>query len=859
MSMRSVIRRGGPAAAGVITIVSACAPMSVKLEHSTGGDAGESNTSGAGGTSSGVPGGGASGASTGSAGRGGMGRAGAPSAGTGGDAGGEPASGNAGEQGNGATDSCGDGALTDVRNGHDLLPGYPESPDPRVATWLGAMSITEQIVQMKGVDVNISAPDYLDVMRSPDAALADGTVVRGYWYRNGTRGVNLMAGQPGRPSDGKDFSTAFPAPSIRGASWDLELEWRVGEAIGDETAASQNNLLIAPTVAVVRHPYWGRTQDAYGEDTYHVGRMGTAFVAGVQRHVGACASHFIGNSVEKYRSAANAVTDEQTLREIYARPFEMVVQDGGVACVMAAYNAVNEVKSTINGHLLRDVLKAPVAQGGFGFRGFVLSDWWAAPGDQSGPTASQGPSVATKLANAGLDVEVPWTLNYDYLAQAVETGDVPGPIVTDAASRVLEQKARFHSALSTDGFGLTPSVSTLDGSSIATNAAHLALAEQAAVESAVLLANGTRGVPVLPIRGGIASIAVIGAEVPFTLISTTYPVSGTTFHFASDVALGDRGSNAINADPDESVGPFAGIQAAATARGIAVTQHVSTADAADADMLVVVVGYTPEDEGEEYAILAGGDRSTLSLPTEQVDLVNAALGLGKPTIIVIESGSVVDVSWLSHANTGQATIWAGYGGMRGGAALGKLLFGDANFSGKLPFAWPKEVELPAFKQTDTTANLDYFVGYREYDRRAAAGEATNLAFPFGHGLHYTTFAYGNATVPCSDVTEGAVLDVTTDVTNTGPSPGDEVAFLFVAGPPMSGAPRSQKELKSFARVSLAPGATERVHLPLRVRDLEHWNTATSSWVIDAGEYTVLVGSSGADGDLAVAGTFAVPG
>jgi beta-glucosidase len=613
-------------------------------------------------------------------------------------------------------------------------------------------------------------------------------------------------------------------------------------------------------VDLVRHPCWGRTQDAYGEDAYQVGRMGTAFAAGVQRHVGACANHLVSSDVEQFRARADGTVDEQTLREIYGRPFEMVVRDGGVACVMTAYNEINGVSSTVNPHLIRDILKAPVAQGGFGSRGLVVSEWWAAPGDQTTPDAATGQARAGEMVNAGLDVEMPWTLNYSYLEQAVAAGAVAADTISDAAARVLEQKARFQSLYNTETYGIGPVSSVLDQASIRTNTSHLALAERAAGESAVLLANGPAASPVLPVRGGVGSIAVIGVEVPIYLISTTPPKSGDVFHFATDVPLGDRGSNRVNANPAESIGPHAGIQTAAAAHGnIVVTAGTSAADATNADLAVVVVGLTPSDEGEEYAISAGGDRATLVLPQGQATLVDEVLALGKPSVVVIESGSMVDVPWLTHDNRNQATIWAGYGGMRAGAALGKLLFGDASFSGKLPFAWVRESSLPVFKnnENETGTTLDYFFGYRDYDHRRGAGQSVDLVFPFGYGLSYTTFSYASPTVPCAEVTPNAVLDVTVDVTNTGSVTGDEIAFAFIAGPPAAEGKRSVKELKSFARVSLDPGATERVHLPVRIQDLKHWSTSTSSWVIDPGEYSVRVGRSADDAELATAGTFVV--
>jgi beta-glucosidase len=886
MSMLKGTQGLGRAVVGVLTGVAACAPISIDLAHeaaggATGnggttagaapGNAGtRTNTSETGGSETGGSSPGTTvGGAAGSAGRGPEG-AGAPS-----NAGGETSGGSGpidqagqstGGTNGGVAPSCGDGVLRDVRDGRDLLPGYTAPRDPRVATWLAEMSLDDEIIQMEGVPRRGDDADFTDIQRSQDDPLADGTVLRGFKYRAGSRGLSLGAGQPDRPNDGLDFATAFPAISVRAASWDLELEWQIGEAIGDEAVASKNNVLIGPSADLLRHPYWGGGQDAYGEDTYQVGRMGSAFVSGVQQHVAACAQNFLTRGVEKEQATGNAVVDEQSLREIYARPFEMLVRDGGVACVMTAYGNVNGVNVGEAPHLLSDVLKGAPDTGGFGFRGFVRSNWWSAPGGQDVPADSVGEQNAAALANAGLDAELPWTLNYRYLPTAVERGDVGSDVISGAAARVLEQKARFQSALTTDDFGPGGSSSSLLGASIATNVAHLALAERSELESAVLLANGSASGPVLPISSATTSIAVIGAAVEFSLSSTTVPEScpaggrTCTFQFATDVALGDRATNAVNADPDQSVGPFSGIQTAAAAHGnVTVTQGDSAAAGAGADMLVVVVGLTPGDEGEEYSIPSGGDRATLSLPADQAQLVDDALSLMKPTVVVIESGAVVAAPWLKHANQRQATIWAGYGGMRSGVALGKLLFGDANFSGKLATSWPAESALPAFKDDETKATLPYFIGYRDYDQRRAAGERPDVVFPFGHGLSYTTFAYSDLALPCTEVSSAAVLDVTATVSNTGPVAGDEVAFLFVAGPQTGSEPRSLKELKSFARVSLGPGAAQSVHLPVRIQDLRHWSTTANRWVIDTGDYTVLIGSSEADADLQVAGTFNIGG
>jgi len=752
----------------------------------------------------------------------------------------------------------------------------PPGTDEFVNQTLDALGQDGRATQMIGVDVGAS-PDYFDIERSPDVVAPGlGTTIRGYNYRDAGRGVNLDAGQKNRPSDGKDYATVFPAASIRAASWDMDLEKRVGEASGDETAGSLNNMLLAPCMNIIRHPYWGRTQETYGEDSYHIGRMATAYTVGLQEYVTGCAKHFAANNVEKGRSSQNAIMNEQTLREIYARHFEMVVQDGGVGCIMASYNKINNVKSTQNKHLLRDVLKAPVEQGGMGYQGLVLSDWWAMPGDQDGESGPNALGHAQEAVLAGLDIEVPWTLHYSIgnLAQSDQ------PSVREAAGRVLRQKFRFKTARDIDGWSIKPPTSTLTepgkGSIKNADSSHENLAEEAEVKSAVLLKNGPAGAPVLPLKDTVTKIAVVGPDQVFSLISSSVPKSCTdggqrgpcTFHFATDPPLADRGSARVNGDPLRAVGPFAGIQTEAGSSRM-VTSGNSAEAAAGADAIVVVVGYTPGDEGEEYAIGTGGDRKSLDLPKpddtdanriDQNAFVSKVLDLNKPTIILIESGSIVNLPWLTHSNDKQATVWAGYGGLRAGLALGKLIFGKANFSGKVPLAWPTQAELDkaAFKDNDPNGMgtiMGYFFGYREYDRRKAAGDTVNLLFPFGHGLSYSTFKYSNLVVPCQaegKATSDAVVKFTVDIENTAGPDGDEVAMLFVKPPAKPSGitgDRPIKELKSFARVSVPAGMHKIAELPLRIKDLRRWEGNESGhWTIDSGDYTILVGKNADDAE-----------
>ena len=294
-------------------------------------------------------------------------------------------------------------------------PGYTAAANPRVTQLVSTMTLPQKLAQMQGTTQGTEASkNYDDIQRSPDDT-ANG--IRGYQYRDGPRGVNLNALQtPSRGGQGT-YATAFPVSMARGASWDMDLEYRVGEAMGDETTASKNTMLLGPCMNILRHPAWGRAQETYGEDSYHIGRIATAWTAGVQLHVAGCAKHFAGNNIEDQRSNLNAEMDEQTLREIYGRHFEMVVKDGGVACIMAAYNLLNGTKSTQNQHLLTEVLRND-----FGFRGFVLSDWWAMPPGQNFPDTATGQSNAAGAVKAGLDVELPWANNYGQLQSVVDSG-----------------------------------------------------------------------------------------------------------------------------------------------------------------------------------------------------------------------------------------------------------------------------------------------------------------------------------------------------------------------------------------------------------------------------------------------------
>jgi beta-glucosidase len=301
--------------------------------------------------------------------------------------------------------------------------------------------------------------------------------------------------------------------------------------------------------------------------------------------------------------------------------------------------------------------------------------------------------------------------------------------------------------------------------------------------------------------------------------------------FASGIRVGDVGSSRVNFDSSQAVGPCAGIKAAAGS-GVTVSCGNSATDSSvtGADFIVVVAGLTPYDEGEEYN--GSGDRTTFALDGKpnnagnntgvQNKLITDAVtnAAGKPVIVVLEGGSVIDMPWLSQVS---AVVMAWYPGMAGGTALGQLLFGQANFSGKLPISWHTNLkDMPTFDGGATT-NMDYNVGYRYFDDKKVTPQ-----YAFGYGQSYTKYDYSNLVVPCSSVTQTSVINVTVDVTNSGTVAGDEVVFLFVSYPDSSKR-HPLKELKGFARVSLDAGAKKTVSIPVRGADLKYWdNTCTAN-------------------------------
>ncbi len=855
-----------------VSLAAGCAPPARV------GGGGGSQSSGSGG--SGNPSGGSSGSTGNGSGTGGAGgdivvltggTNGGGGTGAGGSLAGSGGSDSGGSGGSSGSGSGGSGPIACGAATMDPLPytgGYTANSTNRARAMsdASAMSNDERAQQMSGLPQSGTA-NY-NVFSQEDNS---DRMIRGFHYRDGPRGVNLNASGDGL----NDYSTAFPVAMARGASFDVDLEYQVGEAIGDEMLASGNTMLLAPTVNILRHPAWGRAQETYGEDVFLLGRLGSAFVAGVQQYTGACAKHYAANNIEDGRETAIAIMDDQTLHEVYARHFEMIVQEGGVSSVMASYNEVglptgSALHSTQNSHLLTDLLRTT-----FGFQGFVLSDWWAMPNGNTVPYPSTSTlqPIALQGVNAGLDMELPWRYNYSTLTSLVNAGSLQGSQLIASTARILEQKYRF-GADKFSGFGSkTPfttysmssgSIQKNDQTDPALGASHIQLAQTAAEESMVLLKNQDgSGNPVLPIdRTKVQKIAVFGAKVTYGLQQTSSQDcqgggSGTIscpLDFSTNVRTGDDGSSRVFSDPAKSVGPLAGIMAAANSVPVTGYNSTSGVSASSFDVAVVIAGLTPQDEGEEYT--GAGDRTTggIGATTHIVNfgldpkansgvqnaLITSVAALGKPTIVVLEGGSIIDMPWIANV---QAVIMAWYPGMVGGKALGRLLFGDVNFSGKLPLTWDTNAShWPTFADSSGTTQMDYWLGYRYFDHNG-----TTPQFPFGYGMSYASFKYApDAAMPlvgCTTVPANGTVPVIFDLSNATSVAGTETVFVFVQYPGTSVTNRagsSYKELKAFKRVPLAANQAARVTIPLRVKDLKYWNTTSNQWAVEPGMVKVIV-------------------
>jgi beta-glucosidase len=599
-------------------------------------------------------------------------------------------------------------------------------------------------------------------------------------------------------------NTAWPVSLARGASFDVDLEERIGGAIASEAKKSGANYFGGITINLLRHPRWGRAQETYGEDPYHLGVMGSAVVKGIQsQNVMACAKHFALNNIENSRFYLDVEIDERTLREVYLPHFKRVVQEGRVASLMSSYNLVNGTHASENAHLLDDILRKD-----WGFEGFVSSDW------------VRGVRNGARSIKAGNEVEMPIPLqNGRKLRRALKRGQISMAEIDEAVLRVIRTKIDY-------GRRSQPGDFTIQHHIIPE---HFELARESALKSAVLIQNGGM-LPLDPEK--CRRILIVGSQ-------------------ADKANLGDDGTSDKVHYP-YAVTPLEGLRNSLEDTDVSVihldgTDPVAVADmAADVDAVIVVVGFTSRDEGEYFSSRAngpgkqltncGGDRTSLDLREEDIALIQAAGRAHSDTVVVYQGGSaIVTNPWDQDVN---AIVFQWYAGMEGGTALAQLLFGEANFSGKLPFTIARnESDLPFFDSAIAKIRYGYYHGYTLMDK-----EGIEPAYPFGFGLSYTTISYSDIHVRNEDLNESEPLGVGCTITNTGEMAVEEVVFLFV-GFENSSVDRPEKILRGFQRVPLKPGESADVSFSLEPEELTYYDPEARKWVLEEMQYRLLLGGS----------------
>ena len=662
-------------------------------------------------------------------------------------------------------------------------------------------------------------------------------------------------------SDMEDSSTAFPSGIGLAATWNPELAKAEGQAIGEEARARNKDIMLGPAVNIQRIPLNGRSFEYYGEDPWLSGRMAVGFIQGEQsRDIASCVKHFAANNQETQRGSVNVNVDERTLREIYLPAFEAAIKEGGSLSIMAAYNKINGFYCAENDYLLNQVLKTD-----WGFKGLVMTDW--------------GASHSTAGSAKGLDLEMGSrpgpNFDYDayYLGRAyrdgVTAGTYPAATYDDKARRNLYVMFASHVM---DPGRQTGSINTPEHQTVSRNVAE---------EGMVLLKNEQNTLPLDTSK--IKTIALIGENVKhlqaaggqssgIKAFHETSPFDGITKRAGDGVKIvfaqgypdparpapgqiapaqmdslnallrqalskeSQDAAAALQQLPDYQILPGG---TTANERGL-IAEAVQAAKSAD--VAIVICGLNKNYDTE------GSDRPNLLLPGTQNELINQVVAANPHTIVVLVSGSPVEMGpWLQKV---PALLQDWYGGSEAGTALARVLFGDVNPSGKLPCTFPKKLsDTPAAAfgaEAYPGVNGQEFyregllVGYRWYDTKNI-----EPLFPFGFGLSYTTFKYSNLKITPGDQAKGVWATAQFDVTNTGKRDGAEVAELYIHQdkPALE---RPEKELKGFQKIALKAGETKSVTIPLAQRSFAYYDPEKKGWLAETGDFQILVGSSSRD-------------
>lgn len=581
-------------------------------------------------------------------------------------------------------------------------------------------------------------------------------------------------------------ATCYPSAATVANAWDTSLAKALAAHVGKEARAQQISVLLGPGLNIKRSPTCGRNFEYFSEDPYLSGKMAAAYVQGIQSQgVAACPKHYAANSQELNRMNSDSILDERTLREIYLTAFEIAVQEGQPFSIMTAYNKLNGTYTNEHPFLMRKVLKEE-----WGFNGFCVTDWG-------------GSNSRVDGLKAGNHLEMPGSSGISNLEvlSAIEDGTLSETLLDERLEEFLPVLCN-----------IAPDENPADFD----EEAHHQFARKAAAESIVLLKNDDA---ILPLDKD-NTVAVLGdfAQTPryqgagSSLVNPTRLDKPLDFLKASGLTIAGYGQGYLRGGGADKA---------------LLQQAVKLAQKADTVLLYMGLDESLESEGQ--------DRRHLRIQQNQVDLLNAVYAVNTNIVVVLAGGAPFETPWYAHC---KAIIHGYLGGQAGAGAMVDALLGDINPGGKLAESWPLSYQdTPAYnyypgKEKTAEYRESIFVGYRYYDSANVA-----VRFPFGFGLSYTTFEYSDLKASHSEVT--------LTVTNTGATAGSEVVQLYIAKP-KSDIFRADKELKAFAKVSLASGESKTVALPLDDKAFRYYNIKTGAFEIEAGEYIVMAGASSVD-------------
>ena len=583
-------------------------------------------------------------------------------------------------------------------------------------------------------------------------------------------------------------ATCFPTAATVACSWDPALGEQLGRAMGEEAAAQEVSVLLGPGLNTKRSPLCGRNFEYFSEDPYLSGKLAAAYVRGIQSNgIAACPKHFAVNSQELRRMASDSVVDERTLRELYLTGFEIVVKEAHPKTIMSSYNLVNGTYANENAHLLQDILRRD-----WGFDGAVVTDWGG----------SNDHALGVKNGST-LEMPAPGGDAVRELLAAVKSGKITEADVNARLDELLTLIYDTHAAVQNHSRSFDAD-------------AHHALARRAAAESAVLLKNDG---DLLPLAAG-ASVAVIGdfAETP------RYQGAGSS---AVNSIKVDTFLDCLKDSGLHSVGFAAGFDRQGKPDDAKKAEAVALAKKADTVLLCLGLDEIKESEGL--------DRADMKLADNQIELLQAVQQANPNTVVIVSAGASLETPWLAHC---RALVYGALGGQAGAGAMVDVLTGKINPSGKLAETWANaHADTPAkdnFAGAGRTVQYreGLYVGYRYYQTAGVP-----VAFPFGYGLSYTSFAYSEL--------KADARSVTLTVTNTGSRAGAEIVQVYAAKPDAQ-IFRPAQELKAFTKVWLEAGESKTVTLPLDDKAFRYWNTKTDSWEVEGGTYELRVGASSAD-------------